>query len=88
HVSLYQKQTTMPYNVEIASNHSCLLGEGPVWDEANNCIYWIDIIPGHLHKLLIDSNEHSIFTVGEMIGAVALRKGGGLIAALQNGFAF
>jgi sugar lactone lactonase YvrE len=78
----------MPYNVEIASNHSCLLGEGPVWDEANNCIYWIDIIPGHLHRLLLTNNEHSIFTVGEMIGAVALRKGGGLIAAVQNGFAF
>lgn len=78
----------MAYKVEIASNQSCLLGEGPVWDEENNCIYWVDIIPGYLHRLLLTNNQHSVFTVGEMIGAVALRKGGGLLAAVQNGFAF
>jgi sugar lactone lactonase YvrE len=78
----------MSQQPEIAYNHPCLLGEGPLWDAANNCIYWVDIIPGDIHRFYPAAFEHSVFNVGEMIGAIALRKSGGLVAAMQYGFAF
>jgi sugar lactone lactonase YvrE len=73
---------------QIAVNHSCFLGEGPVWDAANNCIYWVDIIPADIHRYSLATQQHEIFNVGKMVGAIVLRKSGGLVAALQNGFAF
>ena len=78
----------MPHQPAIVLEYSCLLGEGPVWDAANNCIYWVDIIPGHIHRYTLTSQKHDTFSVGQMVGAVVPRKGGGLVAALQNGFAF
>lgn len=73
---------------EVLVQCNCLLGEGPVWDAANNCIYWVDILPGDIHRYSADTKNHETFNVGHMAGAMALRKTGGLIAALQNGFAF
>ncbi len=78
----------MQHHPELVLNHSCLLGEGPVWDAANNSIYWVDILPGDIHRYSLADNKHTIFNVGQMVGAVALRKKGGLITAMQNGFAF
>ncbi len=78
----------MAIQPSVAVNHPCLLGEGPLWDKENNCIYWVDIIPGDIHRYSTLDSSHSTFNVGEMVGALALRKSGGLIAALQHGFAF
>jgi len=78
----------MPSQPEIVLEHTCLLGEGPLWDAANNCIYWVDIISGNLHRYSIADEVHETFNVGAMLGAIALRKSGGLVAAMQNGFAF
>jgi sugar lactone lactonase YvrE len=78
----------MQSNLQILSDHICVLGEGPVWDAENNRILWLDIIPGEIHQYNINQNTHKIYKLGEMIGAVALRENSGLIGALQNGFAF
>jgi sugar lactone lactonase YvrE len=36
----------------------------------------------------LHNNEHTTFNVGQMVGAVVLRKSGGLVAAMQHGFYF
>ena len=68
-------------------DYRCELGEGPVWDARNNRLLWVDILKGDIHQYYFDTKEHRIFNAGEMVGAIALRKTGTLIAALQNGFA-
>ena len=75
-------------DLEIVLEHTCLLGEGSVWDEEENIICWIDILNGELHQFSPVLNTHSIITVHEMIGSFALCTNGNFIAALQNGFAF
>lgn len=74
-------------NWEVVTNHTCLLGEGPVWDEVNNRIFWLDIIKGEIHWFCFIENEHGMMKVGQAVGAVALLGQEGLIAALQHGFA-
>jgi len=71
---------------EVLIRQECLLGEGPVWDASSNCLYWVNILPGDIHRLCITTNEHTVFNVNQMVGAVVLRKGGGLVAAMQHGF--
>lgn len=69
-------------------NHFSLLGEGPVWDRNMERIIWVDILRGNINQFHPASGTFQCFNVGQMIGAVTLRKGGGLVAALQHGFAF
>ncbi len=64
------------------------LGEGPLWDAVAQAVYWVDIEVGRFHRWVERTGEHSIVEVGEKLGALALREGGGLVMALQHGFAF
>lgn len=64
------------------------LGEGPVWDETNQKLWWVDILSGNLHCYEPARNKNKLFDVGEQIGAAVLRKEGGLLLALKSGFAF
>jgi sugar lactone lactonase YvrE len=73
---------------EIVLDHSCELGEGPVWDEANQCILWLDIKRGEIHEYDPSLSTHKSFYVGEMIGCISPREKGGFIAGLENGIAF
>jgi sugar lactone lactonase YvrE len=75
-------------NWEVVGNHKCQLGEGPVWDAAQNRILWVDIQPGILHYFYPATQEHKVFEIGQKVGAIAVRENGGVVAALQDGFAF
>jgi sugar lactone lactonase YvrE len=72
---------------EVVVEYVCELGEGPVWDAATQSILWVDILQCGLHRFFPEQKEHKVFHTGSMIGAIALRESGGIIAALQNGFA-
>ena len=78
----------MATTVETASPVVCRLGEGPVWDEAESVIRWVDILEGHVHRWNPESQVHQRLDIGEAVGAIALRRNGRLIAALQSGIAF
>ncbi len=68
--------------------HSCLLGEGPVWDAKTKTMCWVDILQGEIHEYSPGDNEHKTTPVHQMIGAFAICTDGNFIAALQHGFAF
>jgi sugar lactone lactonase YvrE len=63
------------------------LGEGPVWDDAERCLWWVDILEGAVHRTAFDTADDERFPVGQYVGAVGLRTQGGLIAAVRDGFA-
>ncbi|MEP7277352.1 MAG: SMP-30/gluconolactonase/LRE family protein [Bacteroidota bacterium] len=67
---------------------SCVLGEGPLWDMAQQLICWVDIVKGTVHQYTPASNSHTVIAVNQMVGAIGLCTNGHFIAALQNGFGF
>jgi sugar lactone lactonase YvrE len=73
---------------EMVLDHVCYLGEGPVWDDIQQSVLWLDIKRGQIHSYTIDTGRHEIFETGEMIGCLAPRISGGYIAGLQSGIAF
>ncbi len=75
-------------NLEIVLDHKCKLGEGPVWDQETQTIMWLDIVENLIHSYNINQQKHTSFNTGEMVGCIAPREKGGLIAGLQNGIAF
>ena len=65
-----------------------MLGEGPVWDAANNAILWVDIMGCAIHVLDRKNNAFQSIATPSMIGSFALCNDGNIIAALQEGFVF
>jgi len=74
--------------LEIVVEHTCLLGEGPVWDAARKLICWVDILNGAIHEYSPQQKTHRTIEAHQMIGSMAVCTDGNFIAALQNGFAF
>ncbi|WP_106477618.1 SMP-30/gluconolactonase/LRE family protein [Phytohalomonas tamaricis] len=61
------------------------LGECPVWDAEHQVLYWVDIHAAQLHRLDSARNAHSIVTLDEAIGCIALHEEGGFVAGLRSG---
>lgn len=70
------------------SSARALLGESPLWDFRENCLYWVDIEGKTLHRYRPDDETTTSIPVAEEIGCIAMREGGGLVAASRSGFAF
>jgi sugar lactone lactonase YvrE len=65
-----------------------VLGEGPLWDPEEQCLYWVDILSHLIHRYDPASQERTSYDVGLPVGAIGLRAAGGLVLATLKGFAF
>ena len=63
----------------------CSVGEGPVWDVAEQALYYIDILEKRVLRWNPACGEQRSWTVPAMIGSMALRARGGAIVALPDG---
>jgi sugar lactone lactonase YvrE len=64
------------------------LGEGPVWDERDGSLVFVDIDGAAVHRFRLADGRHTSFSTGVHVGAVGLRAEGGLVLALLDHFAF
>lgn len=64
------------------------LGEGPVWDEGRQVLWWVDIDRSQLQSFSPATGAVDRWEVPEMPGAVVVRRGGGLALAVASGLAF
>jgi sugar lactone lactonase YvrE len=78
------------FNADLFCDVKCTLGEGPVWDEISNRLYWVDIVQMKIHQctVLPKAILHQPIELDQPIGSFAFRKQGGMIAALKQGFAW
>jgi len=63
----------------------CQVGEGPVWDVAEQALYYIDILGRKVLRWDPASNDLKSWDVPDIIGSMALRESGGSIVALGSG---
>ena len=61
------------------------LGEGPVWDADGGVLWWVDIEGRRIHRFDPATSADTSFETASMVGAVAIRASGGLMAALADG---
>ena len=62
------------------------LAECPLWSVAEQCLYWIDIAGRRLHRYDPATSLDRVWWVPCEPGCIALADGGGLVAALRDGF--
>lgn len=77
----------MIYIAELVYKSTAVLGEGPLWDEKNSVLWWVDIVEGHVHRFDPETKQDKIFSIGTPVGAVTLDKDDHLILAVKDGFA-
>ena len=69
------------------------LGEGPVWDVEEGCLYWVDGTGRRVGRPSIwrwrpSSGKTEYWSLSHDVGALALRRNGGAVLALADGFYF
>ena len=67
---------------------NAILGEGPLWNPLEACLYWLDIEVGMLFRYHPHNDQIETFSLGKRAGCFAFRQKGGLIIATENGLAY
>lgn len=75
----------MQAEVSFLGEHRSRLGESPLWDHRNNCIWWVDAIAQKIHAADIGGALLTEIATPQPVGSVGLAKNG-LIVALADGF--
>ena len=83
----------VPYTIECVADCANHLGEGPVWDVEEGRLYWVDGTGRRVGKpslWRLDPRNGMIenWSLDRDVGAMALRKNGGAVLALDDGFYF
>jgi xylono-1,5-lactonase len=77
----------MTETCRVISDIRCELGEGPLWSERHNALYWVDILSAKLYRLSLGSGDVADWSLPEMTGWVVERRDKpGFIAGLKSGF--
>lgn len=63
------------------------LGEGPRWHGGERRLYWVDIARRELHRFDPASGTDKMRVFDAAVGCFAFRAGGGLLLAMEDGFA-
>lgn len=64
------------------------LGECPIWHEAEQALYWVDIEGYRVHCFEPETNDHQLIKLDFPMTAFGLRASGGWVTAAKNGLAF
>ena len=77
----------MDSSVELLVDAHALVGEGPLWDEEKQVLYWVDILSSKLFIYDPASGANETIDVDQHVGTVVTRASGGLMLAVYEGFA-
>ena len=75
----------MPFQVDCAVRGSDRLGECPIWCERTRSLWWVDSRAPAVRRLDCASGIVTELALPEVVGSIAFRERGGMLAALQSG---
>ena len=74
--------------VEVVVESADILGEGVIWNPAEQALYWCDNLKPNIQRYLPASGEHRVWPMPEEVGCIVFRERGGICAAMKSGFAY
>ena len=72
-------------NAEILGTTCDKVGESPIWSDAEQVLYWVDIEGRCIRRFQPESGKVISWDSPERVGCIVLRQGGGLVAAMESG---
>ena len=76
----------MNHSPELAFRHNSIVGEGPLWDERNKKLVWIDVLDGKVFLFDPRKVQNREFSIGKHVGAVALSNSDDILVAAKDEF--
>ena len=73
--------------VQLVWEIRAVLGEGPVWVEAENALYWVDIMSNKVHRFGLADGAKTTWTFDFAVTSLNPRRGGGFVGTIEDGFA-
>jgi len=74
--------------MEVVGAFREMLGEGPIWCDLDQALYWTDIRRKLIRRHNVTTGQMASWELPELVGSFALRRNGGLVVALQSRIAF
>jgi sugar lactone lactonase YvrE len=78
----------MAFQVEVAVRGADQLGECPIWDERAAMLWWVDARWPAVKRLDPATGAVMMLVLPEIVGSIALREAGGMLAATKSGIHF
>ncbi|HOA49231.1 MAG TPA: SMP-30/gluconolactonase/LRE family protein [Novosphingobium sp.] len=75
----------MQVDISFLGDHRARLGESPLWDDANDCLWWVDAIGQRIRASDLAGNLLTDIATDQPVGSIGLAAGG-LIVALTDEF--
>jgi D-xylono/L-arabinono-1,4-lactonase len=70
---------------ELIADYECATGEGPIWHEAEEKLYWSDIPAGRMFRFDPASGKHEQFYDGPVVGGFTIQADGSLLLFGERG---
>src|SRR5215471_7809477 len=91
--ALHRALRLMAIRIECVLECGNHLGEGPVWDVEDGCLYWVDgtgrrVGNPSIWRMDPRTGKTRTWSLAHDVGAMALRRNGGAVLALADGFYF
>ena len=61
-----------------------IVGESLIWVDAEQSLYWVDIVGSRIHRWAPDSGAQDVWATPELPTSIGLRKDGGFIVGLRQ----
>lgn len=74
-------------SINLIPSPLCDLGEGPIWDHQNQCLYWIDIVKKCIHCLEYTSQKVDSMNLPFAPSAIIPKESGGQLLVTKKGLA-
>lgn len=76
------------HHIELVVNDRAGHAESPLWSPSEGALYWVDTRPGTIYRIHAGSGKRDAWATPTRLGAIGLRRGGGLIVAVKSGIGF
>lgn len=63
-----------------------MLGEGPLWDDRTDTLWWVDILASKLHSLKPSTGNHIERSIDRPLTSISKRECGGFVGTQYDGF--
>jgi sugar lactone lactonase YvrE len=74
------------YDAELVLSADAELGEGPVWDDREGKMWWLDLLGGELHCYDPRCEVDECLKVAPTVGAVVLSQNGSMVVASEHSY--